>query len=69
MKPARQGLPLVLRARRVELGLTQCELAKRIGYGERYISLWERGVYSPRLCSLEDWLGGLDMRIVIEPLH
>lgn len=67
LKPARPGLPGVLRERRLELGLTQGELAKRIGYGDRYISLWERGVYSPRLCSLECWLEGLGMRIVIEP--
>lgn len=67
IKPARPGLPGVLRARRLELGLTQSALAERIGYGERYISLWERGVHSPRLCSLEDWLEGLNMRIVIEP--
>jgi transcriptional regulator with XRE-family HTH domain len=37
-----------LRKRRLDLGLTQAELAKRIGCTERQIGIWERDQNQPR---------------------
>lgn len=41
-----------IRSRRIELGLTQAELAKKIGRSSQVISNWERG-YSPSIKMIE----------------
>ena len=37
---------------RIERGLTQCQLADRIGCRQKDISRWESGVHTPRTASL-----------------
>ena len=42
---------------RIQNGLTQSKLAKKIGYGQHAISTWEKGTREPNiatLCSLAD---------------
>ena len=42
-----QSLPLAIRAARKERGLTQGELAARLGVNQSTISFWENGTESP----------------------
>lgn len=44
-----------IRRRRTELGLTQAELAQKLGMRQNYISDIERGVRSPRLGTLAEF--------------
>lgn len=55
---------------RLEKGLTQQQLAKRIGVSQKAIDYWERGINEPKACyiialvktfeiSFDEFLGGL----------
>lgn len=56
----------VLRRRRVALGLTQGDVARRVGKSQSTISDWESGVVEPTLTSLLFWVGALDMVLVAQ---
>ena len=46
------AMPLLherLRARRIEQGLTQNELAQRVGVKQSQIVSWEQGLYDPKI--------------------
>jgi transcriptional regulator with XRE-family HTH domain len=49
MKPPRTGsrLSQYLRSRRIELALTQREIAESLGYKPQFVTNWERGTSSP----------------------
>lgn len=40
--------PALLRAKRAEHGLTQAELARRVGVTRQAVGLWESGDFRPR---------------------
>jgi transcriptional regulator with XRE-family HTH domain len=48
-----------LRERRIAKGLSQYELARRLGYTDGLVCLWETGRYRPRRQALVDWCTGL----------
>lgn len=63
--PRERGNQSPITAARMAAGLTQGQLAEKIGCTQKDVSRWERGVYSPRIdvlvkmadvlgCSLED---------------
>lgn len=45
-------------------GLTQVELAKRVGLSTEFISLVERGVNAPSIARLEDFAKALKVQVV-----
>lgn len=51
----------LLRARRVELGLEQAELAKLVGVSQQTVSRWERGEALPRRGRIELLANALDV--------
>lgn len=42
-----------LRQKRLERGLSQVEVAKKLGYSSQFIANWERGVSSPPMQALK----------------
>lgn len=51
---ARKDIATLLRNRRVELGLTQHQVAKQLGYSSpQFISNWERGLANPPASNLK----------------
>jgi transcriptional regulator with XRE-family HTH domain len=42
-----------LRQKRLEKGLSQVEVAKKLGYSSQFIANWERGVSSPPMQALK----------------
>jgi len=60
------NIPLVrqLRAKRVRLGITQKELAARIGVFKCHLSEWELGMIAPQLPLLLAWLEALDFTVI-----
>lgn len=70
--PARVALGTYVRNRRLDLGLTQEELAERAGLGQETISSIERGTGSfPRLKTLSRLARGLgdDLNVLLEILE
>lgn len=55
-----------LRARRLELGLTQDDLADRIGISAFTVGRGEQGKVSPTLRTLRDWAKALGMKLTLE---
>lgn len=53
-------------SRRVELGLTQSELAARMGTSQSAVSDFETGRHIPRVNTLRRWAQALNMRISIQ---
>lgn len=47
-----RSIPDQIRARRIEAGLTQEQLAEKVGSGQNRVSAWERGVTEPSLSTL-----------------
>ena len=47
MKPKLTELSKLIRERRIELGMTQGQLAKKLGYTSQFIANWERGASRP----------------------
>ena len=56
----------LIRRARHRRGLTQVELARRLGTSQSAIARWERGDVSPRVESLERILAACDFRAAIE---
>lgn len=51
----RGGLAAYLKEKRVEAGLTQLEVAKKLGYSSpQFVSNWERGLANPPVFVLRD---------------
>jgi transcriptional regulator with XRE-family HTH domain len=59
-------LILVLKARRETLGLSQRELAFRLGYSQNTIYYWEAGRSDPTLKKLRDWSQALGVTLEIK---
>jgi transcriptional regulator with XRE-family HTH domain len=60
-----QGLGTFIRERRRQMGLTQTQLGRRIGYYQERISALERGTYGlPSLPALEELTGALECELV-----
>ena len=59
----------LIRSARKEAGLSQTELAKRLGCKQSVVSRWETGVDEPRLSTLERVLRacGFSVALVVEP--
>ena len=63
IKPRHTGDSLIAQAR-LKAGLTQAELAERIGVGQKMITAWETGYRKPKLDTIRkiatalgiDWL-------------
>lgn len=47
MKPQPNNLARYIRTRRLELGLTQREVAEALGYKPQFVTNWERGSSRP----------------------
>lgn len=60
-----RSLVQTLRARRKALGLRQADVAAALGFGQQYVSYWERGDGDPSLAHLQAYarLVGLEVRI------
>lgn len=61
--------PLVQRlaVRRLQLLLSQDKLAARIGISQHRISLYERGLRSPSIPTLEAWVEALGLSLALVP--
>lgn len=57
--PRERGNRSPITAARMAAGLTQGQLAERIGCTQKDVSRWERGVYSPRIDVLVKMAGAL----------
>lgn len=55
----------MLRDRRIELGISQTELANRMNKSQMHIWQWESGKVSPRLDSLTMWSRELNCHVEI----
>lgn len=66
-KASRDPLLAELRRRRTELGLTQRDLAERLGIGQRNVSDYERGRSAPTLHTLRRWAEALHCRLDATP--
>lgn len=45
--PRSHSIGQYIKRKRVESGITQADLAKRLGYTAQFVTNWERGVSSP----------------------
>ena len=52
-----------LKARRKELGLTQAELAERVGCTQKDIARWEAGTREPKLTALKNLARALECKV------
>ena len=51
----RDGLSEFLKSKRIEAGLTQSEVARKLGYSSpQFVSNWERGLANPPVFILRD---------------
>lgn len=58
-----------LRTARTERGLTQAELATRLGLRQRQISDLERATNDPRLTTIQNVARALDLELMLVPRH
>jgi transcriptional regulator with XRE-family HTH domain len=58
-------LPALIRTARTQAGISQMELARRLGTTQSVISRWERGRDEPRLSTLARILGACGRRLVL----
>jgi transcriptional regulator with XRE-family HTH domain len=56
-----------MRARRLDLKLSQLTVADRAGYSATMVSLWETGSRAPGLRALIDWAEALGFEIKVAP--
>ena len=63
--PPMAEIPTLIRDARRGAGLTQVELARRLGTTQPVISRWERGGDEPRLSTLERILRACGQRLVL----
>jgi transcriptional regulator with XRE-family HTH domain len=54
-----------LRQRRIELGLSQYDLAKRLEIRDATLSRWESGTVNPPLNKVEHWADKLGVRLAL----
>ena len=63
--------PMAVKLRRIRLlrGLSQCQLAERIGVGRHDVGNWETGRFDPRLLMATAWANalGYDLAPVLIP--
>jgi transcriptional regulator with XRE-family HTH domain len=59
----------LLRATREQKGLTQKDLAERLGVRQRQISDLERSAMDPRFSTVQDVARALEMELVLIPRH
>lgn len=59
----------LLRATREQKGLTQNDLAEKLGVRQRQISDLERAAMDPRFSTVQDVARALEMEIVLIPRH
>ena len=57
-----------LKQRRLDLGLTQREVAERIGVKQPCVSAWESGDRHPGLATIQKWANALDMALTVVPM-
>jgi transcriptional regulator with XRE-family HTH domain len=57
---------VMLRARRVELGLSQDEVARRCGTSQGHFGLWEAGQAVPRYTSMAKWASALGLVLTFD---
>ena len=62
----RSDLGTAIRSTRLQAGLTQAELAHRIGVTQSVVARWERGAVEPRLSTLERISDALDAHLLVE---
>lgn len=55
-----------IRSARLEGGLTQAELAHRIGVTQSVVARWERGAVEPRISTLERIADALDAHLTVD---
>jgi transcriptional regulator with XRE-family HTH domain len=69
MKDSPQRAAEVIRSARQKAGLSQTELAARLGSKQSVVSRWETGADEPRLSTLERVLRacGFSIALVVEP--
>ena len=65
----RQQLVSTLKQRRKDLGLTQNDADRLLGFAEGLVSKWECGLRRPSLSSLAAWAQSLSCHITIEHVH
>jgi transcriptional regulator with XRE-family HTH domain len=60
-----------LRQRRFDKGLSQVEVAKKLGYSSQFIANWERGVSSPPMQALKKIVDiyGINQREFLEKIE
>ena len=56
-----------LRARRVELGILQCDLAGRLRISRALMCRWERGACTPSVGRMLQWIDALGMTLIVLP--
>lgn len=56
----------LLRAKRIELGITQSHLSERMGYGKNSVWQWENG-HLPSAMALFDWTSSLGFKLEMVP--
>lgn len=66
MREGKRLPPIItaLRQRRRDIGMTQRELSRRVGYPENTVWGWENARTSPPLMRLIDWAQALGMELV-----
>ena len=57
----------VLHHERIYHGVTQADLAHKIGISESTLSKWEHGYRTPSIYNLLAWCDSLDIRLITEP--
>lgn len=58
-----------MRKRRRSMGLTQVQVAERIGCAELTVQNWESGKTVPNIESLDGWAKALDLSVVLVPVQ
>ena len=60
------GLVARLRAKRIELGITQSEIARRLGISQNHVSVLENGVKTPSIERVEAYASALGVRLSLQ---
>jgi transcriptional regulator with XRE-family HTH domain len=58
-------IPALLRKRRLDLGVSQGELARRLNVYQNRLSGWELGAIVPSVPFLFRWTAGLDLELAL----
>jgi predicted RNase H-like HicB family nuclease len=60
------GIVANLRAKRIELGVTQSEMARRLGISQTHISVLENGVKIPSIERVEAYAAALGLQLSLQ---